>query len=386
MPMLIYALISILMLSHESEKSCAIPDIEIVPALRGRTYREPVQVLSIPGDTEAVAVVERSGRILRASFQDEDDQILMDFRGNVSTRNSEEGVLSLAFDPKWEESGVCYVYRSLKKPRRAVLSRFTRTDAGAAIDTSTEQVLLTVKQPYGNHNGGTVLFGPDGMLYLSIGDGGSANDPHGHGQNTNSLLGTIVRIDVSKSTPDKPYTIPRDNPFCDQEDARPEIWAYGLRNVWRMSFDPATGELWAGDVGQNAWEEIDIVSRGGNYGWNIREGRHGFRASPDDESKVLIEPVIEYGRDLGGSVTGGAVYRGDAFPAMRGVYVYGDYMSGRLWGACRSDDGQVHTRELTGKRRLFPSSFGVGPDGAILMCAFSGPYQRTGEIVRLQPK
>ncbi|MCP4757973.1 MAG: PQQ-dependent sugar dehydrogenase [Planctomycetes bacterium] len=364
--------------------ACEIPSVKTVPVLRGRTYREPIQVLTIPGDKDSILVVERSGRILRAPLNHGTDELLLDLRGVVSTRNSEEGLLSVALHPRWKETGVCYVYKSLSKPRRTVLSRFTRPKESTVIDPESEEVLLTINQPYGNHNGGTVLFGPDHMLYLSVGDGGSANDPHGNGQDKSNLLGTIVRLDVSGATKDTPYLIPKDNPFLDQKDVRPEIWAFGLRNVWRMSFDPKTGELWAGDVGQNAWEEIDIIRRGGNYGWNLREGRHLFQ-SLEDEPKDLVDPVIEYGRGEGGSVTGGSVYRGSEYPSLDGVYIYGDYMSGRLWGACRDSTGAFHTKEITGSKRLFPSSFGTGPNGEILACVFSGPYQRSGQIVKVQP-
>jgi quinoprotein glucose dehydrogenase len=254
-----------------------------------------------------------------------------------------------------------------------------------SIDVEKEEVLLEIEQPWGNHNGGTVLFGPDGMLYLSVGDGGAANDPHGAGQRLDTLLGKVLRLDVSAVGEQRPYTIPADNPFTETEGARPEIWATGLRNVWRMSFDPKTGALWAGDVGQNAWEEVDIIKRGGNYGWNEREGSHPFQPTGGDAGR-FIEPVFEYGRNLGGSITGGSVYRGDLYPSMDGLYIFGDYMSGRLWAIQQNADGAFQTRDITPKDRRFPSSFGVAPDGTILMCAFSGPYQRTGRIVRLVPR
>ncbi len=368
-------------------ESSPIPDVSVVPALPGRTYREPVQVLSMPGVDDGVVVVERRGRVLLSKFsRGSDDELLLDLRGRLTARTSEEGLLSLAFDPKWPARKSAYVYRSLASPRRTVLSRFTWDESSGAFNPDQEEVILEIPQPWGNHNGGTVLFGPDGMLYLSIGDGGSANDPQGAGQRMDTLLGKIIRIDVSSTQNGQAYRVPEDNPFVSIEGARPEIWASGLRNVWRMSFDPKTGHLWAGDVGQNAWEEIDIITRGGNYGWNIREGLHPFKDDPTGETSTLIDPVIEYGRDLGGSVTGGNVYRGSSDPRLDGIYFYGDYMSGRIWGAQRHQDGSVTTRELTGSRRYFPSSFGVAPDGTILMCAFSGPYQRSGEIVRIKSK
>ncbi|MDP7029665.1 MAG: PQQ-dependent sugar dehydrogenase [Phycisphaerales bacterium] len=367
-------------------ESPGIPAISIEPALPGRSFREPVQVLSMPGTSDAVTVVERGGRVLNAPFDPASEQtILLDLRGRLTTRNSEEGLLSIAFHPKWPESPHLYVYRSRKSPRRTVLSRFSSMKPDGSIDVEKEEVLLEIEQPWGNHNGGTVLFGPDGMLYLSVGDGGAANDPHGAGQRLDTLLGKVLRLDVSAVGEQRPYTIPADNPFTETEGARPEIWATGLRNVWRMSFDPKTGALWAGDVGQNAWEEVDIIKRGGNYGWNEREGSHPFQPTGGDAGR-FIEPVFEYGRNLGGSITGGSVYRGDLYPSMDGLYIFGDYMSGRLWAIQQNADGAFQTRDITPKDRRFPSSFGVAPDGTILMCAFSGPYQRTGRIVRLVPR
>lgn len=383
--MFTYTLLAVALSTPEVAAPPAIPDITMVPAIRGRSYREPVQVLSAPDDSDSIIVVERSGRVIKAPLSEGEDELMLDLRGNVSTRNSEEGLLSIAFDPAWKTTGACYVYRSLQRPRRTVLSRFTRASESWKVDPDSEEVLLTINQPYGNHNGGTILFGPDGMLYLSVGDGGSANDPHGAGQDMKTFLGKILRIDVSGEGEGAPYRVPPDNPFIGQEGVKSEIWATGLRNVWRMSFDEATGALWAGDVGQNAWEEIDIIHRGGNYGWNLREGRHEFRPS-GESTGVLIDPVIEYGRNKGGSVTGGVVYRGAAYPSLQGVYFYGDYMSGRLWGAIRDSDGTIHTRELKTSRRVFPSSFGTGPSGEVLVCAFAGPYQRSGEILRIQPK
>ena len=195
----------------------------------------------------------------------------MDITGRVSSRGSEEGLLGLALDPNNRRH--LYVYYSAANPRRSVVSRF---NYGNIASPETELVVLEVEQPYPNHNGGQIAFGPDGYLYIGLGDGGSAGDPQGNGQDTSTLLGSILRIDVSNATPEQPYAIPRDNPFADG-GGRPEIWAYGLRNPWRFSFDRETGDLWTGDVGQNEWEEIDIIQRGGNYGWNTLEGNHCFR-------------------------------------------------------------------------------------------------------------
>ncbi|MCA9091688.1 MAG: PQQ-dependent sugar dehydrogenase, partial [Planctomycetaceae bacterium] len=189
-----------------------------------------------------------------------------------------------------------------------------------------------IPQPYWNHNGGTIVFGPDGYLYIGLGDGGLGNDPHNNGQNLQTWLGSILRIDVDRPTDKRAYGIPSDNPFLGQDQlARPEIWAYGFRNVWRIAFDRETHLLWAADVGQNLWEEIDIVHRGGNYGWNLREGQHQFSPQGVSANSRLVEPIFEYHHDIGKSITGGTVYRGKQIPALVGKYVYADYVTGFVW-------------------------------------------------------
>jgi len=212
----------------------------------------------------------------------------LDIRGRVSSRGWEEGLLGLALSPKNER--YIYIYYSAANPRRSVVSRL---NYNRAVAPDSELVILEVPQPYANHNGGQIAFGPDGYLYIGLGDGGSAGDPQRNGQDTSTLLGTILRIDVSEATTEQPYAIPPDNPFAGS-GGRPEIWAYGLRNPWRFSFDRETGELWAGDVGQNRWEEIDIIERGGNYGWNAMEGNHCFRPPSGCEGEDFIPPVWEY--------------------------------------------------------------------------------------------
>jgi quinoprotein glucose dehydrogenase len=233
---------------------------------------------------------------------------------------------------------------------------------------ASEKVILEVDQPYGNHNGCMLVFGPDAYLYLTFGDGGAAADPHGHGQDLGTLLATCLRIDIDNEDKGKPYAIPKDNPFVDKQGARPEIWAYGLRNLWRMSFDRETGTLWGGDVGQNEYEEIDIIVKGGNYGWNKREGTHPFRRG--EKSDEMIDPVFEYGRDKGLSITGGYVYRGKLQPKLAGLYIFADYGMGRIWGIDYDyKDGKVKSTELLGH---FPaatiSSFGEDAAGELYAC------------------
>jgi glucose/arabinose dehydrogenase len=270
-------------------------------------------------------------------------KVFLDIQPKVrySDQTNEEGFLGLAFHPDYKKTGEFFVFYTERTPgHHNVLSRFrvSKDDPDRA-DPASEEVLLRVEHKYWNHDGGTVIFGPDGYLYLALGDGGLANDPDSNGQNLNTLLGKIIRIDVNHKDGNKPYAIPKDNPFAARENARPEIYAYGLRNVWRMAFDRATGRLWAADVGQNLYEEIDLIEKGGNYGWSVREGLHPFGAKGVGPRPNLIEPIWEYDHEVGKSITGGAVYRGSRFPELVGQYLYADYVSGKIW-ALRYDEQQ----------------------------------------------
>jgi glucose/arabinose dehydrogenase len=246
---------------------------------------------------------------------------------------NEQGFLGMAFHPDFKKNGELYVFYSPKKLKLInYLSRFRLSkDDPNRIDPDSEEVLLEIKRPFWNHDGGTVLFGPDSYLYLVLGDGGDANDPFNNGQNLKQLLGHLLRLDVNKQDPGKKYAIPKDNPFVGREGACPEIYAYGLRNVWRMAFDKKTGQLWAADVGQNLYEEINLITKGGNYGWKLREGMHPFWTTGTGPRPDLIEPIWEYHHDVGKSITGGFVYRGKQFPELDGHYLYADYVTGKIW-------------------------------------------------------
>jgi glucose/arabinose dehydrogenase len=262
-------------------------------------------------------------------------KVFLDIRKRVTYKDSqnEEGFLGLAFHPRYKTNGQFFVYYTTSEvPQTSVISRFhvSATDPDKA-DPASEEELLRIKQPFWNHNGGNLAFGPDGYLYIGLGDGGSARDPHGNGQNRSTLLGSILRIDVDRKESGNNYAIPRDNPFVAQENVRPEIWAYGFRNVWGMSFDRATGMFWAADVGQDIWEEINIVRGGGNYGWNLREAMHKFGDAGSGPRDDLIDPIWEYHHDVGKSITGGRVYRGKRVPELNGAYVYADYVTGKIW-------------------------------------------------------
>ncbi|MFV0446540.1 MAG: family 16 glycoside hydrolase [Planctomycetaceae bacterium] len=266
---------------------------------------------------------------------DAEAKVFMDMQDRVvySDRTNEEGFLGLAFHPRYKENRQFFVYYTTQTaPHTSIISRFTASaDDPNKADPATEQELLRIEEPYWNHNGGTIAFGPDGYLYIGLGDGGSGNDPHGNGQNLGTLLGSILRVDVDHHDQGKAYAIPKDNPFVGKEGARPEIYAYGVRNIWQIAFDRKTGDLWAGEVGQNLWEEILLIKKGGNYGWNLLEGSHPFGAVSADDRQDLIDPIWEYDHQVGKSITGGRVYRGTKVPELVGKYVYADYVTGKLW-------------------------------------------------------
>ncbi|MEX2228030.1 MAG: PQQ-dependent sugar dehydrogenase [Dehalococcoidia bacterium] len=348
--------------------------IRFVPALEGRVFDRPVEFGAYPpgsgADTGAsVYVVEQDGVVL--GFHAGAEQTLLDLRSRVSRDGNEEGLLSFALDPEFTENGHVWLYYSVAGgERRTRLARFSADlTAGGVIDPASELVVLEQPQPYANHNGGAIRFGPDGMLYLGLGDGGSGGDPQGNGQNLETLLGSMIRIDVRNATANAPYAVPGDNPFVDEGSARPEIWAYGLRNPWRMAFDPQSGELWLADVGQNAWEEVDVIERGGNYGWNRTEGLECFRPPSGCDQAGLVPPVAVYSHDAGCSVSGGFVYRGEAVPALRGHYVYGDYCSGALWAIDVSERGEpISLGSVDGQI----ASFGLDAAGELYVLVFGG--------------
>jgi glucose/arabinose dehydrogenase len=350
----------------------------VFPAL---AFERPVALVQAPGATRRWFVVEQAGLI--RVFESPPDVSSADTFIDISTRVEDScnecGLFGIAFAPDFASSGHAYLsYTSSTPGLTSHVARFTSTDGGQTLDPDSEQIVLTLPQPFPNHNGGHIVFGPDdGFLYVGFGDGGSGNDPGNRAQNTTNLFGTIIRIDVASL----PYAIPADNPFegnmrCQSgsgPEACPEIFAWGLRNPWRFSFDRSTGELWAGDVGQNAWEEVDLVVNSGNYGWSIREGAHCTNlAGRPCTTAGLIDPVAEYGRDLGRSVTGGYVYRGTQVQPLIGSYVFGDYVSGRIF---RLAPGGTEPEELLHTDVLI-SSFAEDADGEIYVVDHSGPLYR----------
>ena len=351
--------------------------LRLEPLLTDRQFRSPTNL--VQGQDDRMLVSEQDGRIwmLNETVSGHANaQVILDIAGRVSSRRSEEGLLGLAIDPTNEQ--YLYIYYSAADPRRSVISRFTLSPNHSTADPGSELVILEVEQPYANHNGGQLAFGSDGYLYIGLGDGGSAGDPLGNGQDMSTLLGAILRIDVSQTTPEHPYAIPSDNPFADWPgaDGRGEIWAYGLRNPWRFSFDRDTGELWVGDVGQNRWEEIDLIRPGGNYGWNVLEGNHCFRPGDGCQREGMTTPIWEYSLDGEPcSVIGGYVYRGSAIPWLKGAYVYGDYCSGKVFGLRHIDDEVIEHQQLA-DTDLSIMSFAQNNDGELyLLSQKSGIYR-----------
>lgn len=298
-------------------------------------------------------------------------QVFLDIQDRViySDKQNEEGFLGLTFHPNYKTNGEFFVFYTTQQAKMTnVLSRFrvSKDDPNRA-DPASEEVLLRIVRPFWNHDGGTICFGPDGFLYVALGDGGSGNDPFNNGQNLKTLLGKVLRLDVNNKDQGKNYAVPKDNPFVERPDVLPEIWCYGLRNVWRMAFDRGTGKLWAGEVGQNLYEEINLLSAGGNYGWNLRESLHPFGAKGVGPRPDLIDPIWEYHHhDVGKSITGGSVYRGQLLPELTGAYLYGDYVTAKIW-ALRYDENKkrVVANQPIRDRGLPILSFGEDDKGEV---------------------
>ena len=347
----------------------------VVEAFPSLEFRRPVDLQSPRDGSGRLFVVEQDG-VIRVFANRPDvraSDVFLDIRDHVNTDGNEMGLLGLAFSPRFASDKTFYVdYTASKLTRRITrVARFTTGRDGQSANRESEDVVIEIAQPFSNHKGGQVAFGPDGMLYIAMGDGGSAGDPHGNGQDRGELLGKLLRIDVSKP----PYAIPADNPFRgDTRGWKEEVWAYGLRNPWRFSFDRESGQLWAGDVGQVTYEEINLIEKGKNYGWDCREGKHAYQPASERSdacagvaANEFVDPVWEYGRQEGISVTGGYVYRGRALPDLVGWYVYADYGSGRIW-ALRKNGNAVDNRLLVDSDIMI-STFGVDEADELYICA-----------------
>ncbi len=333
----------------------------------------PIGLVHAGDRSNRLFILEQKGliRILQ------DGQLLptpfLDIRSRIGSEKNEQGLLGLAFHPNHAENGTFFI--SYTDPNgNSVISHLQISTEPNIADPNSENPILRVNQPYGNHNGGHILFGPDGYLYIGLGDGGSGGDPEGNGQNLSTLLGNMLRLDIDN---DSPYAIPPDNPYINGSGL-PEIWASGLRNPWRYSFDRLTGDLYIGDVGQNQWEEISFWAAeapdGANFGWNFWEGLHSFQGNPPANIDYAF-PIWEYGHDQGCSVTGGLVYRG-AMPEWQGIYLYGDFCSGNVWGLLREGDN-IWQNTLLFETDFNITSFGEDESGEIYL------VDRAGDIHQL---
>jgi len=346
--------------------------LKITEAFPNLDFNAPVDIQNANDGTNRIFVVEQAG-IISVFVNNSNTTEKLTFL-NITDKvlsGGEQGLLGLAFHPNYKQNGYFFVNYTASEPRRTVIARYkvSANNINKA-DPASETIFLEVEQPYSNHNGGQITFGPDGYLYNSFGDGGSGGDPLGNGQNLSTLLGSLIRIDVDTPGQNTQYSIPSDNPFISTQDARPEIYAYGLRNVWRFSFDKTTGTLWAADVGQNLWEEVDIIEKGKNYGWNIMEGFHCYNSQQCNQEGLEL-PVWEYGHNSAGgySITGGFVYRGSNASEIYGKYVFADFVSGKIWALTKTDSNI--SNELIFETGYSISTFGVDEQDNLYFADYS---------------
>lgn len=330
-------------------------------------FKKPTDIVNVADSTRRQFVTEQTGQIRIVQDGKLVDAPFLDIADKLTSNGNEQGLLGLAFHPDYAKNGTFFVVYT-DKAKQPTLARYQVSKANPNVaDPASGKALLAVPHPFENHNGGQIVFGPDGMLYWGIGDGGAGGDPYDNGQNNQTLLGAIMRLDVNAEV----YAIPKDNPFVSVQRARPELWAIGLRNPWRFSFDAKTNDLYIADVGQNAWEEINVqpaTSKGGeNYGWAVFEASMPFKASGSVDKSKFVFPVTEYQHsDADGcSVTGGYVYRGKAIPALDGMYIYGDYCSGRMWSLQQT--GGKWNNQVFLDTKMAITSFGLDNDGELYM-------------------
>jgi glucose/arabinose dehydrogenase len=345
-----------------------VPRIRLEPLPLG--FQQPLFLTHAGDGTNRMFVVEKSGVIKIVTGGQVLSTPFLNIQGRVRASGSEQGLLGMAFHPRYTENGRFFVNYTDTQGRNTVERYRVSSDPNVA-DPATGVTLLAIDDPAQNHNGGMLAFGPDGYLWVGTGDGGGSGDRYGNGQNRQTLLGKMLRLDVDGG---EPYAIPADNPYVGQEGYAPEIWAMGLRNPWRYAFDRATNELWIADVGQNAYEEINVAASnaaGVNYGWPLMEGQHCFPATASCDPTPYVMPIAEYGRSDGCSVTGGYVYRGSAFPSLQGMYFFGDFCSGRVWSLDRQPGDRWRMTEQL-QQAIQISSFGEDEAGEMYITTFTG--------------
>lgn len=354
-----------------SKKDKSREKVDINLALIVKGIKQVTDFKFVPGASHLLFVLQKTGELIAFDLKKKIKVTLIKL--DVLT-NSEQGLLGIAFHPNFKKNKKLYLNYTIKKGSSDYTEvsewLFLSNKEIAKSKLKKQKIILQIKQPFANHNGGSIVFGPDKMLYIGLGDGGFANDPHKNGQNSKTLLGSMLRLDVDKKSSDRNYSIPKDNPFVGKADYREEIWALGLRNPWKYSFTPK-GKLIVADVGQDKWEEINIIEKGKNYGWNYREGRHCFSPKKNCQ-KNSVDPIYEYGRDEGASITGGYVYTGNEIKALRGKYLFADFVSGRVWAI---DFSQMKNQEVKkvyslGKWPLLISSFSQDEQGEVYLADF----------------
>jgi glucose/arabinose dehydrogenase len=348
--------------------------LTLTPVLSG--LNSPVDLQNAADGSGRLFVVEQQGQIRIVTNNSLMPTPFLDITSLVDF-GGEKGLLGLAFHPAYSQNRRFFVNydRVISGQMQTVIAEFqTSASNPNQADPNSQRILFTVNQPFPNHKGGQLAFGPDGFLYIGLGDGGSAGDPLGNAQNRQVLLGKMLRIDVDHTSPGLQYAIPSDNPFLNGVD-RGEVWAYGLRNPWRFSFDVPSGRLFVADVGQDKFEEIDILQKGGNFGWNIMEGLHCFKPSSGCNMTGLILPITEYDHSQGDAVIGGYVYRGPAIPRLSGTYLFSDFESGTIWGLTENSTGQwTRSQLIAGGRNI--SSFGRDEAGELYVLDYSGSLLR----------
>jgi glucose/arabinose dehydrogenase len=350
--------------------------VSIVNAFPNLSFTYPIFFTSAEDGTHRLFVVQQNGliKVFQNDSATANAKTFLNISAKISSSSGEEGLLGLAFHPHFSSNGYFYVNYTAPNPLHTVVERYSvRQDDQDRADSLSGFTIIEIDQPFANHNGGMLAFGPDGYLYMGMGDGGDANDPNGNGQNKAVLLGKMLRIDVDDTTATTHYVIPQDNPFAGNSSGwREEIWALGMRNPWRWSFDPPTGTLWCGDVGQGAREEVDIIKKGMNYGWNIMEGTICRPGGGACDTTGLTPPIKEYPHTNGNiAITGGYVYRGYRQPFLEDAYVYADYGTGRIWMLRYENDSLLADSLLL--RAPFPiSSFGTDENGELYIVGYEG--------------
>lgn len=356
--------------------SRSIPDIKL--QVIAKNIDKPTAITHAGDGSGRLFVLEQEGRIRVIINKKLQPRPFLDIRDQVAS-GGEKGLLGIAFHPQFKTNRLFYLNYTSKRPALSTTVAEYRVNKQGIVTANNERTLLTIDQPWSNHNGGQLAFGPDGYLYIAMGDGGSGDDPTNNGQSISTLLGSILRIDVNTRDAGLAYGIPRDNPFIQQKNARPEIWAWGLRNPWRFSFDRLTQELYAADVGQDEVEEINIIEKGKNYGWRIMEGPICTPGvNPDCQKAGLTLPIYSYQHDKGASITGGYVYRGKEFPELCGVYLYGDFVSQAIWGLRVKNGKVIKHKTLFSNKSLYRLAIDYFRDDGLLISTFG--EDETGEV------